>query len=51
VNLTRAKDASITWARPRGLGGTEVIHWDRRERRRVARPMRLNRHTVGGEGC
>jgi hypothetical protein len=33
VNLTRAKDAAITWARPRGLGGGEVIRWDRRESR------------------
>jgi len=31
VNLARAKDAAITWARPRGLGGHEVIAWDRRE--------------------
>ena len=33
VNLTRAKDAAILWARPRGLGGNEVAHWDRREKR------------------
>jgi hypothetical protein len=31
VNLTRAKDAAITWARPRGLGGHEVAAWRRRE--------------------
>ena len=27
VNLTRAKDAAIAYARPRGLGGEEVAHW------------------------
>ena len=31
VNLTRAKDAAVSWVRPRGLGGTEVIHWSHRE--------------------
>jgi hypothetical protein len=31
VNLTRAKDAAITWARPRGLGGNETVTWHRRE--------------------
>ena len=31
VNLTRAKDAAISWARPKGLGGSEVAKWDRRE--------------------
>jgi hypothetical protein len=31
VNLTRAKDAAIAWARPRGLGGGEVPFWKRRE--------------------
>jgi hypothetical protein len=31
VNLTRAKDAAIAWARPRGLGGTETVTWHRRE--------------------
>jgi hypothetical protein len=31
VNLSRAKDASITWARPRGLGSSEVARWHRRE--------------------
>src|SRR5262245_27168361 len=31
VNLTRAKDAAIAWARPRGLGGNEDVRWDRRE--------------------
>jgi hypothetical protein len=28
VNLSRARDAAITWARPRGLGGNEVVHWE-----------------------
>jgi hypothetical protein len=27
VNLTRAKDAAVAWARPRGLGGDEIICW------------------------
>lgn len=31
VNLSRAKDAAITWARPRGLGGRESAHWKHRE--------------------
>jgi hypothetical protein len=31
VNLSRAKDAAITWARPRGLGGTEIVRWEHRE--------------------
>ena len=33
VNLTRAKDAAITWARPRGLGGQEIPSWRSRETR------------------
>ena len=31
VNLARAKDAALYWARPRGLGGGEIVRWDRRE--------------------
>lgn len=31
VNLSRAKDAAITWARPRGLGSGAVARWHRRE--------------------
>jgi hypothetical protein len=31
VNLARAKDAALCWARPRGLGGGEMVRWDRRE--------------------
>jgi hypothetical protein len=31
VNLTRAKDAALCWAHPRGLGGGGVVRWDRRE--------------------
>ena len=38
VNLSRAKDAAITWARPRGLGGNEIARWDRRETDAVASP-------------
>jgi hypothetical protein len=33
VNLTRAKDASVSWVRPRGLGGHEAAKWDGREMR------------------
>ena len=42
ANISRAKDAAITWARPRGLGGGEVAHWHRRESRAGAPPMRQN---------
>jgi hypothetical protein len=28
VNITQAKDAAIAWARPRGLGGPETVHWE-----------------------
>jgi hypothetical protein len=31
VNLTRAKDAALGIARPRGLGGKETICWNSRE--------------------
>jgi hypothetical protein len=31
VNFARAKDAAITWARPRGLGGEEIVRWYLRE--------------------
>ena len=39
VNLARAKDAALTWA-DRRLGGTEVVHWKARERRRAGSPVR-----------
>jgi hypothetical protein len=42
VNLTRAKDAAIGWARPRGLGRTEVVHWHRRETALAAASKRLS---------
>ena len=42
VNLTRAKDAAISWARPRGLGGNEIAHWKRRETRAAGRVVRQN---------
>jgi hypothetical protein len=41
VNLTRAKDAAIVWARPKGLGGTEIAHWHRRQTRAMPSPMRF----------
>jgi hypothetical protein len=31
VNLTRAKEAAIMRARPKGLGGSDVARWDRRQ--------------------
>jgi hypothetical protein len=31
VNINRAKDAAVMWARPRGLGGTEEAQWRIRE--------------------
>jgi len=45
VNLSRATDAAIAWARPRGLGGTETAnwHWDIRESAPVTPPMRYSR--------
>jgi hypothetical protein len=31
VNISRARDAAIAWARPKGLGGGEVVSWRRRQ--------------------
>jgi hypothetical protein len=42
VNLTRAKDAAISRARPRGLGGKEVVRWDNRETAVAADPVRFD---------
>jgi hypothetical protein len=42
VNLTRAKDAAIALARPRGLGRCEVAYWDSRETAPAASPMRYS---------
>jgi hypothetical protein len=49
VNLTRATDAAIVWARPRGLGGGETArwHWGLRESAGEAPPMRQNAEEVG----
>jgi hypothetical protein len=33
VNLARAKEAAVSWVRPRGLGGGERKKWDHREMR------------------
>jgi hypothetical protein len=46
VNLTRAKDAAIAYARPRGLGSSEIVRWDRRETPSEAPPCakRWTRH-------
>ena len=40
ANLSRAKDAAICCARPRGLGGTEIVRWNLRETVDSAPPMR-----------
>jgi hypothetical protein len=40
ANLSRALDAGVAWARPRGLGGGEKVHWYRREIDGIAPPMR-----------
>ena len=40
VNLSRAKDAAVAWARPRGLGSREKVYWDRRETALISPPMR-----------
>ena len=50
VNLTRAKDASITWALPRRPGGGEIVHWECREKPARARVARLKVQPLGGEG-
>jgi hypothetical protein len=31
VNMVRAKDAAVGWARPKGLGGKEVATWKVRQ--------------------
>jgi hypothetical protein len=40
INISRAKDAALAWARPKGLGGEEVVHWRRRQSRAGASPVR-----------
>ena len=40
TNISRAKDASIAWARPKGLGGDEDARWHHRQRRVAAPPTR-----------
>jgi hypothetical protein len=42
VNITRAKDGAIAWARPRGLGGDEEARWYHREMRSRASLVRSN---------
>lgn len=42
VNLTRAKEAAVRFARPRGLGGGDVAYWDSREIGSEAPPMRFS---------
>lgn len=43
TNISRAKDAAISWVRPKGLGGDEVAHWRcHRQSRRAAQPVRKN---------
>jgi hypothetical protein len=40
VNLARAKDAAIGRARPRGLGGSDVLTWKARLAGAAASPVR-----------
>ena len=42
VNLDRAKDAAVSWARPRGLGGNDAVRWawNHRQSRANGPPMR-----------
>jgi hypothetical protein len=47
VNLTRAKDAAVMWACPRGLGGSGVARWDRRETAAEVAPAPQKREGVG----
>jgi hypothetical protein len=42
TNLSRAKDAGITWTRPRGLGSSEVARWHRRETAPVSSSIRYS---------
>jgi hypothetical protein len=46
VNLTRARDAAIAWARPRGLGSREIATWHRRETAPEQSPMRSTTPTL-----
>ena len=46
VNLARAKDAAIGWARPRGLGSTDVPRWKARETGADAPYSDLNRRAA-----
>ena len=46
VNLTRAKDAAIAWARPRGLGSGEVAHWRTRQTRQDRPPVNYSANGV-----
>jgi len=49
VNISRAKEAAISWARPRGLGASEVAHWRRRETRAEAGSGGFERASELGE--
>jgi hypothetical protein len=40
VNLTRARDAARSWARPDGTGGIKNANWKRRQSRPEASPVR-----------
>jgi hypothetical protein len=47
VNLTRAKDAAVAWARPRGLGGDDKAYWHPRETAAGTVSMRPERPDAG----
>jgi len=42
TNLSRAKDAGITWARPRGLGSSNVARWHHRETPAITSSIRYS---------
>jgi|SRR5215467_9677937 len=46
VNLARAKDAAIAWARPKGLGGSEIAHWSYRQSPQDARHKPLDAQPI-----
>ena len=43
LNLTRARECAFACARPKGLGGREVAHWQYREIASEARPIEFLR--------
>jgi hypothetical protein len=46
VNLARAKDAAVSWARPRGLSGGEQADWRQRENGLEGAPVAKSQKSV-----